>query len=307
MISEKIRSWFLGGMPYPPKTERPEPELLLLGKILAKMQATDTMPSSLEEVEFRVFSQFGDDGIIQWLLRHVPVANRTFIEFGVEDYQEACTRFLLMNNNWSGFVMDGSRSNIDRIRSEKTFWKYDLSTRACFVEPDNVNDHLAYSGFSEDLGLLHIDIDGMDYWVWEALAVMNPRIVILEYNGVFGARQSVSVPYGAAFNRTKAHFSNLYFGASLAALHSLSINKGYAFLGCNSAGNNAYFVRRDLLAFPLSEKSLPEGFVQSKFREARGPDGALSFTNLKERQRLVEGLPVWNVETGEVGPFRADP
>lgn len=307
MLSEKIRSWLLGGMPYPPKIPRAEPELLLLGRILAGMQATGKSPASLEDVEFCVFSQFGDDGIIQWLVRHVPIPNRTFIEFGVENYQEACTRFLLMNNNWSGFVMDGSQGNIDAIRSEKTFWKYDLSAEACFVEPDNVNDLLRHSGFSEDLGLLHIDIDGMDYWVWKAVTALSPRIVILEYNAVFGASQRVTVPYDAGFDRAKAHFSRLYFGASLSALHSLSVKKGYAFLGCNSAGNNAYFVRRDLLVAPLEETSLSEGFVPSKFRESRGPDGALTFADFKGRQRLVEGLPVFHVETEEIMPFRVDP
>ena len=56
--------------------------------------------------EFRVFSQWGEDGIIQYLLSKVPISNQVFFELGVEDYRESNTRFLLMNDNWRGLVID---------------------------------------------------------------------------------------------------------------------------------------------------------------------------------------------------------
>jgi len=86
--------------------------------------------------------------------------------------------------------------------------------------------------------------------------VISPIVVILEFNSVFGIDRSITVPYKKDFIRTQAHFSNLYFGASLRALYELSASKVYSFIGCNSAGNNAYFVRNDKLNDIVRETSL---------------------------------------------------
>jgi len=253
---------------------------------------------SLHEAEFRVFSQFGDDGILQWLTHHVPLAQRVFAEFGVADYREATTRFLMMHDNWSGLVMDGDPGNVARIQQSEYFAQHELDARAVFIDRDNINGLLRSAGLPHDLGLLHIDLDGNDYWVWEAITVVSPVLLVLEYNSVFGNARAISVPYDARFRRTQAHASNLYFGASLPALHALSARKGYAFLGCNRAGNNAYFVRRDHLAAPLQELSLEEGYVRSKFRESRDATGALTCVTGDDRLALIRGLPVVNVTTG---------
>ena len=106
------------------------------------------------------------------------------------------------------------------------------------------------SGFDHDLGLLHIDLDGNDYWIWKQIDKFAPRILILEYNSVFGSENSWTVPYQADFYRFNAHYSGLYWGASLPALVELSSAKGYDLVGCNSAGNNAYFVRKDVNTLP---------------------------------------------------------
>lgn len=81
-------------------------EKVLFGKILVNQILSKEL-SSLKDVEFKIFSQFGDDGIIQWLINNIEIDNEFFVEFGVENYKEANTKFLMFNNNWSGFVMDG--------------------------------------------------------------------------------------------------------------------------------------------------------------------------------------------------------
>ena len=146
----------------------------------------DKKIDSLEEVEFQVYSQFGEDGIIQWLIHNVTIDEKTFVEFGVEDYTEANTRFLLMNNNWSGFVIDGSTPNIDSIKKWEYLWKYDLQATAEFITKDNINMIISGAGFHGDIGILSIDIDGNDYWVLEAIECINPQILICEYNNLFG-------------------------------------------------------------------------------------------------------------------------
>jgi hypothetical protein len=143
---------------------------------------------------------------------------------------------------------------------------------------------------------LHIDVDGVDYWLWDAIDVIKPVIVIMEYNSVFGAERSITVPYSEKFNRKDRHYSHLYFGASLKALYNLGKQKGYAFIGCNSAGNNAFFVQKDKLKDGVSEISLTEGFVKSKFRESRDSNGRLSFLRGNDRLKCMVGLEVYNTE-----------
>ncbi len=174
---------------------------------------------SLQEIEFRVFSQFGEDGIIDWLIEksNVPPPLQSFVEFGVEEYGEANTRFLLENRNWRGLVMDGNPTLVQRLREDSISWKHDLTAKSAFITRENINDLVAQAGFSGEIGLLCIDIDGNDYWVWESLTAVNPVICVCEYNAVFGNLHAISIPYDGDFMRSRAHFSHLYFGASIPA------------------------------------------------------------------------------------------
>ena len=278
----------------------PEQHLLLLGRVLSENVRSKKTISSLSEVEFKVFSQWGDDGIIQWLVNNLKFPHKTFVEFGVANYRESNTRFLMMNNNWSGLVMDGSRSNVEQIINSEYFWMFALSAKAVFIDADNINEILSSSGLDKEIGILHIDLDGNDYWIWKEIDVISPVVVILEYNSIFGIERAVSIPYEKNFSRTMAHSSNLYYGASLPALYALSVQKGYAFIGCNSAGNNAYFVRRDKLNETIRETTLESGYVPSLFRESRAPDGRLTHLGGRDRIALIRGLPVYNTETNQI-------
>ncbi len=276
---------------------------MLQGRLLSETLASRHDYDSLADFEYKVFSQFGDDGIIQFLTRILKLQHKTFIEFGVENYLESNTRFLLQKDNWSGFVLDGSQPNIDELRASHFFWKYDLIARSAFITKENISDLLA-GGLKSwgGVDLLHIDIDGNDYWIWEAIS-LSPAIVIIEYNSSFGIDRAITVPYEPYFRRTRAHFSNLYWGSSLKALHILSLRKGYAFVGCNSAGNNAYFVHRDFMNEWVKEVSLESGYVISKYRESRDENGNLTYLSGKERAEIIRGMPVFDVELCEVVPF----
>jgi hypothetical protein len=124
-----------------------------------------------------------------------------------------------------------------------------------------------------------------------------PIIVIVEYNSVFGIDRPITIPYNSRFSRNKAHYSNLYFGASLKALHILARRKGYSFIGCNSAGNNAYFVRIDKLNDIVKEVSLKDGYVLSKIRDSRDKSGKLNYITGTRRLEVIKGMSVYNVMT----------
>jgi hypothetical protein len=263
---------------------------ILLGKLLI-IENSKKNVKSLEDVEFKIFSQWGEDGIIQYLISKIPIKNKIFVEFGVEDYREANTRFLLVNNNWSGVVIDSNADYIKKIKSEDIYWRYDLKAIHAFITKDNINDLLLNAGLSGDIGLLRIDIDGNDYWVWNEINCISPRIVICEYNSLFGNKYAITIPYDAYFNRTKAHYSNLYFGASLKALCLLAEQKGYCFIGSNSAACNAFFVRNDFKNF-VKDIIGEAKYVESKARESRDKFGKLTFISGKDRIKLISHLKV---------------
>ncbi|HEX8294913.1 MAG TPA: hypothetical protein VF593_01320 [Chthoniobacteraceae bacterium] len=265
-----------------------------LGRIEAR-QLSGSDARELGAYEFQVYSQWGEDGIIQHLLQHVPVKRRLFVEFGVEDYTEANTRFLLVNNDWAGLVLDGDAANVGAIRRGDIYWRHNLKAVQAFITRENINDLLQSNGVAGEIGLLSIDIDGNDYWVWEACTAVDPAIVVVEYNSRFGMSRAVTVPYDPGFVRSEAHHSCSYYGASLAALVALGKRKGFAFVGSNRAGNNAFFVRRDLLVPDIPEYSAEEGYVQRQFREMRGLDGKLVFPSPEEEAALVGSLPLVEV------------
>ena len=275
-------------------------ELKVLHARSLQLQMKQLDSQRLQDYEFKVFSQWGEDGIIQKLVSSFEFPNKTFIEFGVEDFSEANCRFLMTNNLWRGFVLDGSTANIDRIRAAPYFWRYDLRARAAFITRENINELLRESGFEPDIGLLSIDVDGVDYWILEAITAVQPRLLVLEYNAVFGGERAISVPYKPTFFRTREHHSNLYFGASLAAMAHLAETKGYSLVGTNSAACNAFFVRNDLMKHsPFPALGAREAFVDSVARESRDEAGRLTYVSGRRRYEIIKGMPVVNVLTGE--------
>ncbi len=282
------------------KTKKETDELKLL--VAKTLIANQKVVRSIQEAEFKVFSQWGDDGIIQFLINNINISNNYFVEFGVENYTEANTRFLLVNNNWSGLVMDGSLSNIEYIKQDPIYWKHELIAKHAFITAENINEILSSENIADHIGILHIDIDGNDYWIWKNINKIKADIVIVEYNSLFGSERAITIPYQKNFIRGEAHYSNLYYGASLVALCDLAKEKNYSFVGCNSAGNNAYFILNDKLGNikPL----LPsEGFVRSKFKESRNENGVLTYLHGKLREDKIKNLEVFNTRTNQLEKF----
>jgi hypothetical protein len=272
-----------------------------IGQIQARLNAQWPVVDDIKQVEFQVFSQWGDDGIIQYLVSKLDIPNKTFVEFGVENYRESNTRFLLINNAWHGLVMDGSKENIEFIKKDKISYNFHLYAKQAFVTKDNINvlliENFLNKGYASEIGLLSIDIDGNDYWVWQEIAVLQPIIVILEYNAAFGPVNKWVVPYKPDWRGPVEHHSRAYWGASVNAFCDLGKKKGYSFIGCNSNGNNVYFVRNDKIG-DLKAKTSEEGFVDASFRlhesekgEKLGGLGAA---------HMLRGLHIFDVEKDQI-------
>jgi len=274
-----------------------ERSLLLQGRLAAHVLGKSQPLRNLAAAEFRVFSQWGEDGIVEWLVSRVPVPNTRFVEFGVENFREANCRFLLENRNWKGLVFDGNKDYMAGLRNERIFWMYDLTANAAFVTAENINALISDAGFGGPLGILSVDIDGNDYWVWKAIDVVDPAIVICEYNAILGDTRAVTVPYDPEFTRFAGHHSGLYFGASIAALKLLAEQKGYAFVGTSSNGINAFFVKKSLAGPVLAQLEEVRAFC-SRHRDSRDENARLYFVGGRARFDLIRDCPVIDVATG---------
>ena len=209
--------------------------------LLAAEKARD--PKVLAPYGYTAYSQSDDDGIIQEIHRRIGVTNRQFIDFGCADGIENNTTYLILTG-WSGLWMDGGAENIRSVNThfEQYVGSGKLKARQAMVTTENINDLIRAADLDAEPDLLNIDIDGNDYWIWEAIDAVRPRVVIIEYNATFRPPYKVVQEYQPA----RGWASDNYFGASLQALEALGIRKGYALVGCNFAGSNAFFVRQDL-------------------------------------------------------------
>ena len=248
-----------------------------------------------DDAEFRVFSQFGEDGIIQWLVQRVPLRERTFVEFGVEDYSESNTRLLVEMDDWRGLAIDASDRHEKFLAESWIGWRHSVEPLTAFLTTDNLNTVIGDAGFRGDVDLVSIDVDGVDYWMVDALSVVSPRILVVEYNSLFGPDACVTVPYAPRFDRTAAHFSTLYFGASIGALAHVGSAKGYALVGGNRAGTNAFFVRRDVLG-DIPEQTPATVWRETRVRQARGQAGELTYlSDWREQRDLIGDCPLVDV------------
>ena len=202
----------------------------------------------LRRREFKVCSQNGEDGLLALIFSEIGVTNRRFVEFGVGDGRECNCANLATWFGWSGLMLESDAADARRAREHYARLERRDGTvvevQRAHVTVENINETISGAGAHGEIDLLSIDVDGNDYWLWEALDVIEPRVVVIEYNASFGQRP-VSVPYDPGFVRFRKHRSGWYHGASLAALARLGERKGYDLVGTDSRGLNAFFVRAD--------------------------------------------------------------
>jgi len=273
--------------------------LINQGKILSTLNSQKNA-TKLSDYEWKIFSQWGEDGIIDFLVSEVSIVNKTFIEFGVENFSESNCRYLLMKSDWNGFVIDSSQKNIKKLKNSYYFWKYDLQALVAFIDINNINELLIKSGFERDLGILSIDIDGNDYHILNKIDCFDPRIIICEFNPLFGNDRKITVPYDPKFYRTRKHYSNLYWGASINALRSLLTKQDYTLVGTGMQGGNAYFIKNSLMTDHLRILAKNPFCFNFNWRESRDINGNLNFLRAELRYKEIKGMNVLNVETGNL-------
>jgi|SRR5882724_878182 len=212
----------------------------------------------LEIYGFKVCSQYDEDGIIQEIFNRIGLGTRKFVEFGVENGLENNTLKLLLEG-WSGLWIEASENFVSQINAkfQDVVSNGRLRVKAAFITPDNING-LIGEHFTGEMDLLSIDIDGNDIHVLDAIDVIRPRVVVIEYNGKFPPPMNVVQRYNPE-HRWKG---TDYGGSSLLAITKIAGRKGYSLVGCGIAGVNAFFVRDDLLGDKFQAPFTPENHYQ---------------------------------------------
>ena len=233
---------------------------------------------SISETGYRVFSQFEEDGKLLFIFSIIGMENKVFVEIGSDDGVNSNSANLYFNFGWRGLFIDGNAKSIKRGR--KFFskyphpWFYKPKFVCAKITRENVNTLIEENGFKGEVGLLSIDIDGNDYWVWDAIKVIEPKVVIIETHNEFGLNNIV-VPYDPNYSFPGKH--PVYHGASPVAMNELAIKKGYRLVGANELGFNFIFVKNG-----LADIELPEVSVESVLNHPSVKEGYKTFEPIKD-------------------------
>lgn len=270
--------------------------------ILAQRAARDTF-TDLWEAEVQVYSQWGEDGIIDYLCDCLSLARPRALELGAGNFLECNTRFLAENRSASVVAVDARSDLGPTLASLPLYWRTSVWALSEWITPETVPGIVARArSLMGGLDIVSLDVDGNDYWVAERLDLEGVGLVILEYNALFGHQRAVTVPRDDQFDRSTAHPSWQYWGASLRAWVDLMRKRGFSIVGTNRACFNAFFcptARLDDIPLPAVDTADLSRYVDSRIRDSRGADGNLSYLAGRARVDAIRDMPVIDVVTGE--------
>jgi len=253
----------------------------------------------LDEVNFKVFSQNGEDGIIDFILYKLNIKIPKFIEIGVGDFSECNTRFIYRKNHPKGLIVDIIKNFSKKVSLVEETWKGGLITIEKKIDPTNINRVLSENNFDNNIDLFSIDIDGIDYWVLKELPKNFSKILVAEYNPYFGDKFHLTVPNIKEFNRTNYHYSELCFGCSLPALIELMEEKNMTFIGSNLFRNNAFFINNEYLKnFNLNkiDKNNLTKFTNARFLESKDKNSKKNYLNRDKILKEIQDCEVIDLQ-----------
>jgi hypothetical protein len=253
----------------------------------ALVQSGSKLPG-LRDVGFKVFSQADEDGILLYLFSIIGTRTWKSVEICAGNGIECNTANLIIHHGWSGLLVDGNEALVEQgrkfYRRNRHTYVYPPAFVHSWITRDNVNQVIRSNGFEGEIDLLSLDLDGVDYWIWEAIDVIDPVVVVVEYQDIIGPERALVVPYRDDFradqSRGPGGGRSDFIGASLPAWVKLARRKGYRLVGCNRYGYNAFFVRS-----PVAATEIPEVPIMDCFRHPKVLQG------MRERFPAVRDLP----------------
>jgi hypothetical protein len=254
------------------KPEGPDAATQILLMLTYRRMVEENQPlPRLNEIGFKCHSQTDEDGILLYLFSILGATQKLCVEICAGDGVECNTANLILHHGWHGLLVDGDRRNVERgtrfFAQSKHTYVYPPRFICSWVTRESVNAMLLSNGFQGEIDLLSLDLDGIDYWVWESIDSISPRVVVLEYQDMLGPDRSWTVPYSEDFSSKSYPMTDgnpNFAGASLSAFVKLARRKGYRLVGVNRYGYNAFFVRDDLAKGLLPEIQVRDCFSHPK-------------------------------------------
>jgi hypothetical protein len=262
--------------------------------------------NNLWDAEVKIYSQWGEDGILDYIFRKIDIPKPKVIEVGAGNFSECNSRFLAENLNASVVAIDGREDLIETISKTDLLWKTHILGIQTWVTPSNINQLISRAHhFMGGVDMFSLDLDGNDFWIINAADLTGIKVVVVEYNPLFGNLKALTVPEEDAFDRTKKHLSWLYYGASLQAFVNILSEKGFSFIGTNRVGNNAFFVATNVShLIPFSPDPKNDCYFDWRVRESRDGSSKLSFLSGEERVIEIQNLPLVDLLTKKITNLR---
>jgi hypothetical protein len=259
---------------------------VMLQMLYRGMVASGKELPRIEDVGFKVFSQTNEDGILLYIFSIIGTHDRSCVEICAGNGIECNTANLIINHGWSALLVDGNEQRVNRgrqfYRENRSTFVYPPAFLHAWITRDNVNDMIG-AHFRGEIDLLSIDLDGVDYWIWDAINVVEPRVVVVEYQDIIGPERAWTVPYKDDFDGWQPPMTDgipNYFGASLPAFVKLAKRRGYRLVGCNRLGYNAFFVRNG-----FGDAELPEIPTIQCFKHPK------VFAGMRDRFPTIKDFP----------------
>jgi len=250
---------------------------------------------NINDLDYKVFSQNGEDGIIDYLLHSLKIDKPKFVEIGIGDYSECNTRFLFERTSPKGLVVDCIEDLKIKVSKNVKLWRADITILEKFISSKNINLILKKYGFDKNIDLFSLDVDGIDYWILKELPRNFSKIAIIEFNSTFGSEKEVTVPYKENFDRSKYHYSNLCYGASLKAINNIMKKKGFIFIGTNLHRINAFFVSKKYISkigLRIPKNKDLKKYVDSNIRESRSKNNLLNYLSGDKKIQIIKDCEI---------------
>ncbi len=202
----------------------------------------------LEKFKKNVYSQCGEDGVIEKILEILPDKNKWCVEFGAWDGKYLSNTYnLTINHGFSCVIIESdAKKFIDLQRTYSNNKAAITLNKYVDTKGENSLDNiLLKTEIPKDFDFLSIDIDGNDYFVWESIKLYRPKIICIEFNP--------TIPNELGF--VQENNPKIKQGASLLSIKNLGAIKGYE-LVC-ALGWNAIFVEKKYYdLFGIDDNSL---------------------------------------------------
>lgn len=190
-----------------------------------------------------VYSQTGEDGIIEKLFQTLKIKKGSFCEFGAFDGMTYCNTRKLREEGWGGVLIEANTTFIENIKHNVKEYK-NIQVIESFItcEGDTSLDSLLKkTKLKKNFDFLSIDIDGNDLWVWKSLNEYEPKVVIVEYNPNYDSTSSLTI----AYDKNHTHQLDAYYSATAGAFKKLADEKNYKLVGFTE-GLNLVFCKSEL-------------------------------------------------------------